>query len=361
MSFFSAPSANSSLAWVLGNRGEGRFTITFPCNLNWYNEQPCTRFQTLQHRKERTGFWHEYIVLKLMDGSICRLERMGHPYARIEALSAQGTTAHDIARCFRPKQIPEADLGGSDIIAEVTFPQPLDLIDVLRVCRAIQEGEKTCNYTLLSSNCYFFCLAIQACLTRLVADWRIQSPSDDLVSVWKDSLNTLGDTLSLAGRQKAPLLRVYSMFSLSTSLVDRIVEELLPRLNASLIQLYIDQALVAELWHSNLESRANLALENMTKRAVIRALQPRKQHFKGVHLPPVPQIQILTRKLAIHIFKDAVIRLVLLAVKKHTQLTGKVLVRGHGHTWTASQRRHSRWTIWTFSRLMHLYSGRAIL
>jgi hypothetical protein len=59
-SFWSASIANLSLAWSLGNGGGGRFPLKFPLDLGWYREKKCSWFQTLQHRKERTGFEHEF-------------------------------------------------------------------------------------------------------------------------------------------------------------------------------------------------------------------------------------------------------------------------------------------------------------
>ncbi|KAG8746058.1 hypothetical protein FRC11_012869, partial [Ceratobasidium sp. 423] len=164
-------SGNSSLAWSMGNGGKGRLLLEFPFPLNkgWYQEQPCTRFQALEHRKERKGFQHEFIVLKLVDGSVCRVERMGDPDARFNALSQQGSVAYDMIQSFQSEN--EAYLMTSDVIAEVTLPCIFDIVDVLKICRAIHEGGKTRQYTLRVLNCYFFSLAIQVCLTRLVAHW----------------------------------------------------------------------------------------------------------------------------------------------------------------------------------------------
>lgn len=272
-SWHSAPALNSSLAWVLGNRGKGQYTIIFPLDLGWYDEQSCKTFQSLQHRKERTGpFRHEFIVLEFEDGSICRLERMGDPYARTEALHPQGTAARDIAQSFQPEEIQTACLDSSDIVTQVALPCVLGLIDVLRICRAIQEGEKTCSYTLSSSNCYFFCLAIQAVLTRLVASWTIPRPPGNCSSSVLNSVNALTDTLSAPDDHKPLLLRIYSVVSGSARLVNCIADEVAPVFEAPLIESHVNQALGAELWHSNLESTIDLVLEIIIKESVVRAL-----------------------------------------------------------------------------------------
>ncbi|KAF8592930.1 hypothetical protein BDV93DRAFT_567144 [Ceratobasidium sp. AG-I] len=272
-SFLLSSTLNTSLAWSLGNGGKGRFAITFPSDLSWYYEQPCREFQSWQHRKVRSGLRHEYIVLFFLDGSICRLERMGDPFARVEALTSRGTTAHDIAQCFRPDQICKARIDDSDIVVEVTLPEARDLIDVLRVCRAIQEGDKTCNYTLLSSNCYFFCLAIQACLTRLVADWEIENPADSWVSVMHGSDDLLANTLLSTKHRKSPLLEIYSMFSDSSSLVRRVAKEIAEKADGSLVQELVNQALDTELWYSDLESRVIFTVQNIAKEALVHVLE----------------------------------------------------------------------------------------
>lgn len=302
--------------------------IKFPSDLDWYKEQPCTMFQTLHHRKERTGFRHEYIVLQLLDGSICRLERMGDPHTRLEALSAHGITAHDMAECFRPESLSKASLEGTDIITELTFPEPFDLMDVLRVCRAIQEGEKTCQYTLLSSNCYFFCLAIQACLTRLVVDWKVQRPLEDWISTLGRSVKSLAQTLQTPNCHKPLLLRIYSALSSSEGLVNGIVEEVVPMLNASLIRSRVNQALEAELWYSNLEDRADLVLENMMKEAVVRALEKTSKPQQGIQLDLLASgYHSMTSESATHWCKQAVTRLVSLAAADHGEQAGSLSIQ----------------------------------
>ncbi|KAG8686324.1 hypothetical protein FRC08_012566, partial [Ceratobasidium sp. 394] len=120
-------SINPSIAWARGKRGEGRFRITLPLDPTWYNEQACTWFRSLEHRKERNGFRHEFIVLKLEDNSICRIERMGDPDASFDAIGNQGIAAHDIAQSFLPDKLSDAHLDTSDVVAEITFPYSLNL------------------------------------------------------------------------------------------------------------------------------------------------------------------------------------------------------------------------------------------
>ncbi|KAF8605642.1 hypothetical protein BDV93DRAFT_570245 [Ceratobasidium sp. AG-I] len=281
-SWSSTPTLNDSLTSALGSRDKQCINLQFPLELDWYKEQTCTTFRTLQHRKERAGFWHEYIMLQLQDGSFFRLERMGDPYARVEALSTHGTSARDIAQWFRLDEISEAHLESSDIVTEVTFPEPLDVIDALRVCRAIQEGERTCSYTLLSSNCYFFTLAIQACLTRLVTDWRIEDRSGAWIPGLKDATDALSDAFPLAHCHSIFLLRVYSTLLIPTWPFNNLASEMQKRLDASVLLPQVNQELEEELWFSRLSSRVNLVCENIVKGGVVHALE---QDAKNRHTP----------------------------------------------------------------------------
>lgn len=275
------PAFNNALASALGNKNKQYIDLQFPLDLGWYNQQPCTTFQTLQHRKERTGFWHEYIVLQLDDGSLWRFERMGDRYARIEALGPHGTAAHDIAQCFRPEEISEAHLERSDVIAEITFPETLDLIDVLRVCRAIQEGEKTCSYTLLSSNCYFFCLAIQACLTRLVADWRVEDPSGDWVSALKNAPDLLFGASPSFNSQSAFLLHIYSMFPIPAWPFEELTTVTRKASDAAVLLPRVNQEISKELWYTGLEDRVDLVCEDIAKDGVVYALSQDAKHLRS--------------------------------------------------------------------------------
>ncbi|CAE6441699.1 unnamed protein product [Rhizoctonia solani] len=204
---------NSSLAWSMGSGGKGRLILEFPFPLDkgWYQEQPCKEFRTFEHRKERKGFQHEFIVLRLKDGSVCRVERMGDPAARFDALSQQGSAAYDMIQTFRPEEMDQACLSTSDVVVQVTLPCIFDLLDVLKICRAIHEGAKTRNYTLRLYNCYFFSLAVQACLTRLVAHWESSLQGASL-RLWLEQIRDRIKTIADANPSPVPVLeQVYSI------------------------------------------------------------------------------------------------------------------------------------------------------
>jgi hypothetical protein len=283
-SFWSASSANLSLAWSLGNGGKGRFPLKFPLNLAWYHEQKCKQFRSLQHRKERgAGFQHEFIVLILLDNSICRLERMGDPSARFDALSAQGSVAHDVAQYFTSDKLSEACLGTSDIVAEITFPYDLDLIDVLRVCRAIHEGEKTCNYTLRSFNCYFFALAIQSVLTRRVVVLGEGVSDDTWISSIRSGLGTLSDMyeMPLSARGEQPtFLRIYSLLQPDIQWPrDDLLESLETRLSGSELFRQVHKGWSTMLWHSNIALAIDHILDNRIRDVMVHVWQTNMQNF----------------------------------------------------------------------------------
>ncbi|CAE6421089.1 unnamed protein product [Rhizoctonia solani] len=286
----SASSGNPSLAWSMGNGGKGRMLIKFPLPLDdgWYREQPCTIFRVFQHRKERSGFKHEFIVLQLLDGSVCRIERMGDPDARFDALSPRGSVAHDMAQCFRPDELDQASLDTSDVVAEVELPCDFDLMDVLKICRAIHEGEKTRNYTLQVFNCYFFSLAIQVCLTRLVAHWEDQQLFERWLSQINAGISALPDTFQPFAdsslRQGSILFRVYhALFphdfdsTQNTSLVEEIKHRLQLWIHehpGSILQEIVYR-INTLLWHSTIDLGLDQFVEEKAREAVLIVVRER--------------------------------------------------------------------------------------
>ncbi|KAG8724867.1 hypothetical protein FRC09_013035 [Ceratobasidium sp. 395] len=257
MSFSSSGSSfNPSLAWSMGNAGRGRFHITFPLYLDWYHEQPRTQFRSLQHRKERGGLQHEFIVLEFEDGSICRVERMGDPNARFEAISAEGTIAFDIAQSFSHDKLSEACLDTLDVVVKITFPCMLDLMDVLRICRAMHEGEKTCKYTLQGFNCYFFALAVQTILTAQIRKWRTDLMHEAWLSLVKEglsSLSTLYKEPSPNADHRPFIMRIYSLLEPESRWpVGELLSRLEQRLIGHKVMNEMNKALCAVLWHTRL-------------------------------------------------------------------------------------------------------------
>ncbi|CAE6499862.1 unnamed protein product [Rhizoctonia solani] len=279
----SGSSGNSSLAWSMGNGGKGFVIIKFPLALDngWYSEQPCTKFRTFQHRKERKGLKHEFVVLKLLDGSVCRVERMGDPDARFNALSPQGSTAQDLAQCFGLEELEAARLGYSDLITEVELPHEFDLMDVLKICRAIQEGEKTRNYTLQVYNCYFFALAIQVCLTRFIAYWEDHGQFTVWLSTVGNAVNALADPIQIIP-PKFPTYypTVFKLYSTLSSLGGQATFMLMKETKSKLqdqIEAQPDMSYRINnlLWHSAIDSSLNEFIEEMVKQGLIAIFRER--------------------------------------------------------------------------------------
>lgn len=128
---------------------------------------------SIQHwRTKKPPFFHEYLVILLDDGALCRVERMGEGSHR-NAIKRIGCTAHDIIQWFSASEY-EADLASkepADLVWQIHFPRKFDLLDVLAVCFSIQRTSRCRPYTLQRYNCYFLCLTILAILARRVGEW----------------------------------------------------------------------------------------------------------------------------------------------------------------------------------------------
>ncbi|CAE6516441.1 unnamed protein product [Rhizoctonia solani] len=281
----SGSSPNRPLEWAKGADGRGRVRIQFPFELasGWYGEQPYTQFQSLDHREEAGAYSirHEFIVLNMVDGSICRVERMGDPHTRLEALSQQGSPAYDVAQFYRPKAKPEAKLDRSRLISRISFPMKLDLVDVLLICRAIQEGDKTRNYTLRTFNCYFFSLAIQTCLTRLCVNW------EDIVSRndWYSQLCAATTAMpeALKSHRTPLLLQALCAFSpgekrTKKNFLDGVQRKLCSEIGnrPEVFQNQLNSTLLdGVLWCSSLTSIPNWFLKKKTQKVIVDILHAR--------------------------------------------------------------------------------------
>ncbi|KAG8689621.1 hypothetical protein FRC09_012345 [Ceratobasidium sp. 395] len=148
--------------------------------MRWYKQQTpsSTHFRSIEHRRSTDGpFFHEYLMLMLTDGAVCRVERMGDG-SRADALRTEDFAAFKAT-------------GTSEVIAEVEFPLEYDILDVLAVCYTIQNIKACRVYTLQRYNCYFLCLSVLAILTRRVANWETVLEN----STWDSLLTTSLDNL----------------------------------------------------------------------------------------------------------------------------------------------------------------------
>lgn len=109
--------------------------------MKWYNmqTQSSTKFSSIQHRRSlQAPFFHEFLLIKLTDGSICRVERMGEG-SRADAIRRIGCRSHDIVQWI-PSENDAAihsSHQGSELIIEIHLPRTFDLLDVLAICYSI--------------------------------------------------------------------------------------------------------------------------------------------------------------------------------------------------------------------------------
>ncbi|KAG8718113.1 hypothetical protein FRC09_013136 [Ceratobasidium sp. 395] len=178
------------LAWSGSSDRSRLFTMRFHSRwghescpvMEWYSQQrqSSTRFRSIEHRRNVEGpFYHEFLLLKLTDGAICRVERTGEG-SRTNALRYIGCTAHDLIQWFS-----EADYtlfsvkSPSEPIGEVYLGREFDILDVLAVCYSIQHLKSCRAYTLQRYNCYFLCLTVLVVLSRRVASWETKIEADE--------------------------------------------------------------------------------------------------------------------------------------------------------------------------------------
>lgn len=169
--------------------------------MNWYRIQQVssTTFRSIQHRKDSNPpFFHEFLLLQLDDGSVCRVERAGH--SSMEAILNAGCVANDCIQYFSSISYKAYSLSNpSELISEVHFPCDLDIMDVLAVCYAISSWPRTRTYTLQRFNCYFFCSTILLALSRRFLSWDAAVTLD----TWKSALNQALDQLAQASQTPA--------------------------------------------------------------------------------------------------------------------------------------------------------------
>ncbi|KAG8796008.1 hypothetical protein FRC12_006337 [Ceratobasidium sp. 428] len=158
--------------------------------MGWYSQQrqSSTAFQSIEHRRTLEGpFYHEFLLLKLTDGAVCRVERTGEG-SRTDAIRYMGCTAHDLIQWFSEADYTSFSVKSpSESIAEINLGREFDILDVLAVCYSIQNTKACRAYTLQRYNCYFLCLSILAVLTRRVASWETKIDVDK----WDSSLTVM--------------------------------------------------------------------------------------------------------------------------------------------------------------------------
>ncbi|KAG8694940.1 hypothetical protein FRC08_008167 [Ceratobasidium sp. 394] len=239
-----------------------------------------TRFTTIQHRRTLDSpFFHEFLLIPLIDGSYYRVERTGVG-SNIDAITLYGCTACDMIEWFPAVKYEALALDRpSSLITEVQFPFEFDILDILAICYSIQKHSRARNYSLQCFNCYFFCCAILSILTRRVVDLENMVNSGR----WEELLGRLFDEMSVfSGSPLLPEAKKYSILWVCAALQPQnplsgmvVVETLRGALCAKpTASKAIRKSLVDMLWlHNvnrllmeNLEATVDLGVEQLCSR-----------------------------------------------------------------------------------------------
>lgn len=270
---------------------------------DWYRSQRLHHFQTLQYRKERQEpFCHEFVVL-MLEGWFCRLERMGDPTARIEAITENGTKAHDVIKLHPLTELAGLD-ESSDTVMEIRFAGQVDLIHVLAICYAIKQNERSKQYTLQRYNCYFFSWTVILLLARRTAKWEVIPGELSWGLMMPNMLSALAPIMS---SQKPGELG----FRITRLLVPRgqvpaniFVEKLRPTMTSGTVRDHFAITLCNELW----SSRLSIALKNLVGTILMSTAKQSARHrhvgqaileepFDSEHLNFVQTLLVFIRKL----------------------------------------------------------------
>ncbi|KAG8796015.1 hypothetical protein FRC12_006344 [Ceratobasidium sp. 428] len=195
---FSRLASERILAWSRSDDRGRLFAMKFRSRwqhpdcpvMKWYSQQcqSSTRFRSIEHCRSLDGpFYHEFLLLKLTDGAVCRVERIGDG-SRTDAIRYVGCAAQDLIQWFSVADYESSSIkSSSERIAGVDLNREFDILDVLAVCYSIQRTKRCRAYTLQRYNCYFLCLTVLTVLTRRVASWETKIQANK----WDSSLTAM--------------------------------------------------------------------------------------------------------------------------------------------------------------------------
>ncbi|CAE6517034.1 unnamed protein product [Rhizoctonia solani] len=243
--------------------------------MKWYQEQSrwSTKFKSIEHRRElQAPFHHEYLLIHLDDGAICRLERMGEG-TRADAIRPIGCTAHDIIQRFDKGTYNKHELSvvPSELLIQVEFPPGLDLLDVLAICFSIQQVKKSSVYTIQRYNCYFLCLTVLAVLTRRAAQWGAAVDRASWSSAVKHAIQNL-ETMECSDSYEYLGLGVCSLVDPHSSKPRKFVLDAIRKELCADGFSGLNKAIDDTLWHKDLGSVAQTRLSGNIGHAITRAL-----------------------------------------------------------------------------------------
>ncbi|KAG8691781.1 hypothetical protein FRC08_010089, partial [Ceratobasidium sp. 394] len=252
-------------AWSVSNRRERLFVMNFheiwkhdECPVHrWYRQQAksSTQFRFIEHRKDINGpFFHEFLLLKLTDGAICRVERTGDG-SRADAIWYTGCATNDVIQWFSKEDYETFEAKHpSTLLANVELGRDFDILDVLAVCYSIQRTPACSVYTLQRYNCYFLCWTILAILTRRVASWETAIETSKWDSSIAEAFGRLSERSAEEWREHL-ILGVCGFLGPkdlnSSKLVARVLTDSLS-VGAGILT-HLNEALCRTLWQSSWE------------------------------------------------------------------------------------------------------------
>ncbi|KAG9074998.1 hypothetical protein FRC06_010337, partial [Ceratobasidium sp. 370] len=194
--------------------------ILFPDILGnaWYNARKDLKVNTIRYHKEfHAPFRHEYLVVFLSDGSICRFDRRPDKNVPFDTLKEHGSEAYDTVEEITPDTLKRQSKD-SECLAILTFQNDLDLLYIFLVCYGIQSDPHAVRYTLLQFNCYFFSWTIILNIARNSVTW--------------EGLPTFASFKSLPDNITSELseMLVHKLLGQSTTICNELVREVLAQL-----------------------------------------------------------------------------------------------------------------------------------
>lgn len=242
----------------------------------WYHLQTrsSTQFTSIQHWSNNVApFFHEYLLIKLADGAICRVERVGEG-SRTNAISRVGCNAHDIIQWYPAGGYDNSSFDPQQpkLIIEVIFPRSFDLLDVLAICYSVQQHRTARSYTLQRFNCYFLCSTILAILTRRISEQEV------FISdvVWTDVVRETLHDLSHVKYESVEHVLSFSIFSLlrpsSADPADFFLESLRSQLDSAAL-CSLNTEISGTLWRKNMQGAVENALLPSVNKAITAVLE----------------------------------------------------------------------------------------
>jgi hypothetical protein len=135
---------------------------------DWYSRRSKSLLHKIQlHKEHEPPFFHEYIVFSLRDGGgYFRIDRRQLPNEDIplNCVYTSGVEAYDTIE--QVTSFDDALYCRSDCLIEIEFKVKVDLMIILKICRAIHQHPLASVYTLQRYNCYFFAQTIMTCVAR---------------------------------------------------------------------------------------------------------------------------------------------------------------------------------------------------